>query len=81
MATAEKNLHISDELLAQLATKAAAEGRTVDELAEESLREALREKSWQNLLTRGRKYGEASGITEDQVPDVVREWRTEHHGR
>jgi hypothetical protein len=61
--------------------KAAAEGKTVDDVADKRLRESMREQSWQALLARGRKYGEASGIPEDQVPHVVREWRTEHRGR
>jgi hypothetical protein len=78
---ATNNLHVSDELLAQLAAKAAAEGRSVDELAEAELRRALREHSWHGLLARGRERGRASGITEDQVPDVVSEYRAEHRGR
>jgi plasmid stability protein len=85
MPTTQNNLHVSDELLAQLTAKAAAEGRSVDELAEESLREALRkeqrDKSWQGRLARGQQRGKASGITEDQVPEVVGEYRSEHRGR
>ncbi|SPF55779.1 hypothetical protein SBA4_7410005 [Candidatus Sulfopaludibacter sp. SbA4] len=41
MAT-QNNVHVSDELLAELQAKAQAEGRTVDELAEEALRKVLR---------------------------------------
>jgi hypothetical protein len=32
---ATNNVHVSEELLAELRSKAAAEGKTVDELAEE----------------------------------------------
>src|SRR5437762_390757 len=39
MAT-QNNVHISDELLAELRTKAEAEGKSVDELAEEALKKA-----------------------------------------
>jgi plasmid stability protein len=81
MATTENNLHVSDDLLAELTAKAAAEGRSVDELAEAELRKALSEQSWQGLLARGRKYGKAAGMTEDQVPEVVRDWRSEQRGR
>jgi plasmid stability protein len=81
MPTPENNLHVPDDLLAQLTAEAAAEGRSVEEVAAESLRAGLRAKSWQDLLARGRQRGAASGITEDQVPDVVREYRSEHRGR
>ena len=78
---ATQNIHVSDELLAELQSKAGAEGKTVDELAEEKLRKGLEERSWQDLLAYGRERGRESGITEEQVPDVVREWRREQHGR
>jgi plasmid stability protein len=74
-------IHVSDELLAELQSKAAAEGKTVDALAEEALRKGLEERSWQDLLAYGRERGRASGITEEQVPDAVREWRRENRGR
>jgi hypothetical protein len=35
---AANNVHVSDELLADLQAKAAAEGKTVDELAEDAIR-------------------------------------------
>jgi predicted HicB family RNase H-like nuclease len=34
-------IHVSDELLAQLREKAKAEGKTVDQLAEEALQKGL----------------------------------------
>ena len=75
------NVHISDELLAELQSKAAAAGKTVDELAEEALRRGLEEQSWQDLLGYGRERGRASGYTEEDVPRVVKEWRSEQRGR
>jgi hypothetical protein len=72
------NLHVSDELLAELRTKARAEGKTIDELAEVALRKGLEERSWQDLLAYGRERGEASGYTEEDVPRVVRENRLRH---
>ena len=71
MAT-RNNVHVSDELLAELQTKAMAEGKTVDELAEEALRKGLEERSWQDLLAYGRQTGRESGYTEADVPDVVK---------
>jgi len=74
----QNNLHIPDELLARLQTKAQSEGRTVDEIAEETLRIGLEDRLWQELLTYGLDRGRASGYTEDDVSRVVRENRDRH---
>jgi len=74
MAT-QNSIHVSDELLAEQQAKAAAEGKTVDELAEEALRQGLKDRSWRDLLESGRKNGAASGYTEDDVPEIVRNRR------
>jgi plasmid stability protein len=74
------NLHVSDELLAELRIKAEAEGKTVNELAEQALRKGLEERDWQDLLAYGRERGESSGYTEEDVPRVVRENRLRHRG-
>jgi predicted transcriptional regulator len=71
------NVHLSDELLAELQSKAQAEGKTVDELAEEALREGLEKQAWQDLLEYGREHSRASGYTEEDVPRLVKEWRRE----
>ena len=68
-------IHISAEILAELRAKAAAEGKTVDELAEDALRKGLEERSWQDLIAYGRERGRASGYAEDDVADVVRDNR------
>lgn len=70
MAT-QNSVHVSDELLAELRARAAAEGKTVDELAEEALRKGLEEQQWQDLLAYGRETGRASGYTEADVPEIV----------
>jgi predicted transcriptional regulator len=80
MAT-QNSIHVSDELLAELQTKAAAEGRTVDELAEAALRKGLEDQAWQDLQEYGRKNGAASGYTEDDVPGLIEEWRREQSGK
>jgi hypothetical protein len=71
------NVHLSDELLAQLQSKAQTEGKTVNELAEEALRKGLEKEAWQDLLEYGRERGCASGYTEEDVPRLVKEWRRE----
>src|ERR1700733_3512259 len=72
---AQNSIHVSDELLAELQAKAAAEGKTVDELAEEALRKSLEDRKWQELLAYGLERGRASGCTVEDVASVVRENR------
>ena len=79
--TSQNVIHVSDELLAELQAKSQAEGKTVDELAEEALRKGLAERAWQDLLEYGRERGRASGYTEEDVPRLVKEWRREQRGR
>jgi plasmid stability protein len=71
----QNNLHVPDELLAELQAKAAAEGKTVDELAEEALRKGLEDRGWQELLEYGRETGRASGYSEADVPEIIRNRR------
>ena len=77
MAT-QHTIHVSDEVHAELAAKALQEGKTVDELAEETLRRGLEDRDWHSLLEYGRERGTASGYTEEDVPRIVRENRARH---
>jgi hypothetical protein len=72
------NLHVPEDLLAGLEAKAAASGKTVEELAEEALCASLEEPSWEDLLAYGQERGKLSGYTEEDVPRVVRENRGRH---
>ena len=72
---ATNNVHVSDELLAELRSRAAAQGKTADELAEDAIRKGLEERSWQELLEYGRQAGRASGYAETDVPDIVKNRR------
>ena len=58
--------------MAELQINAKAEGKTVDELAEEALRKGLEERAWQDLLAYGLKTGRDSGYTEADVPEIVK---------
>jgi hypothetical protein len=75
------NLHVSDELLAELRSKAESEGRNVDDVAEEGLRQGLEDRAWLELLAYAGENGRASGYAEQDVPRLVREWRREHRSR
>ncbi|HUE04520.1 MAG TPA: ribbon-helix-helix protein, CopG family [Bryobacteraceae bacterium] len=73
-------VHMPADLLAGLEAKAAASGKTVEELAEEALRARLNETSWENLLAYGHERGRLAGFTEEQPAEVVNEWRKEQRG-
>jgi hypothetical protein len=81
MATSGNNVRLPEDLLAELEAQAQSRGLTPDELAVETLRAGLRQQSWQANLARWQEYGKTSGYTDDDVPDVVRQWRNEQHGR
>lgn len=61
-------VHIPDDLFSELQVKASAAGRTVDELAEEAMREGLRARSWRELVEYGRERGLAAGIQRNRFP-------------
>lgn len=76
----QNNIHLPEELLAELQTKAAMEGKSVDELAAEALRRGLEDRAWSELLRYGRRTGRESGYLESDVPDIIKR-RRHHQGR
>jgi len=50
-------INVPEDLVAGLRAKAEAEGKTLEELAEETLRASLKETSWEDLLEYGRDRG------------------------
>jgi plasmid stability protein len=50
-------VQLPEDLIAELRAKAAEQGKTVDQLAEETLRKGLEERSWQELLAYGAERG------------------------
>ena len=77
----EHTILVPDDVWAQLEAKARAEGRPVDQLVEDTLRDGLEERSWQDLIAYGQERGRMSGIIEADVPEIVSEWRNEQRGR
>jgi plasmid stability protein len=51
------SVQLPDDLIAELRAKAAEEGKTLDQLAEDALRKDLEERSWQELLAYGEERG------------------------
>lgn len=72
---AQDTIHVSEELLAELRSRAEREGKLLNQVAEELLRRGLDDIAWQQLLEYGRQTGEASGYTEADVPEIVRRRR------
>ena len=66
---AMNNVHISDDLLSELRSKPAAEGKTVDELAEDSLRKHLAQQSLDRLKREGDRR--RAQMTEVEVEQAV----------
>lgn len=71
----QNNIHVPEELLAELQSKAALEGKSVDELAAETLRKGLGDRAWNDLLEYGQKTGRESGYRESDVPDIIKRRR------
>jgi metal-responsive CopG/Arc/MetJ family transcriptional regulator len=73
----EKNVALPDALLTAVATLAAAEGKTPDELIEFATRRYLARERLEQLVRRNEQRVVYSRITEDDVPEVVHQWRRE----
>ena len=68
-------IRVSDELLAELQSKASAQGKTVDELAEEALLRLLNHGGLDALAKRGRGYAQRVGRKPSDAVKTVREIR------
>ena len=78
---AENNVKLPDDVLALVKQRAEAEGLSVDEVAAQAVRAGLEEGRWRSLLAKGRRYGQHSGYTEDDVEALVQSFRNDNRGR
>ncbi len=78
---AEKNVRLSEGLLAKLANAARAENRTLDELLEDAAELYLKNRRWQELLEFGEKNARNLGLIAEDVPRLVAEARREQEER
>ena len=60
MASSGNNVRLPEDLLAELEAQAQSRGLTPDELAVETLRAGLGQRSWQAKAARWQEYGKAS---------------------
>jgi len=79
----ERTITLADDLFEEVRQRAEAEGKTLDEAANEALRLGLSEARWQRLVKRGRNYSrEMAEATSDEeaiqiAVDAVHEHRAE----
>jgi hypothetical protein len=79
--TAQKTVTLADDTYEQLMQRAEAEGKTLDETANEAIQTGLEQASWVAFIAKGRAYGEASGYKPEDLERLREEWRREQPGR
>ncbi len=80
MSTEAKNIRLEADVFTALEEAATREHKTVDEMAGEAVMAGLRSEGLarvQSIMAKGLRYGAASGITEEQVVDVIHASRLE----
>jgi predicted CopG family antitoxin len=77
----QKTVTLADDIYEQLTQRAEAEGKTLDEAANEAIQTGLEQASWAAFIAKGRKYGEASGYKPEDLERLREEWRNEQPGR
>lgn len=71
-----KTVTLADDVYEQLTQHAEAEGKTVDQAANEAIQAGLQEASWAAFIAKGRKYGQASGYKPEDLEKVREDWRS-----
>jgi len=69
------SLSLPPEMVEKIKELMKKEGRTRSELMREALRRYVEEQEWREILRYGRRKAKQMGITEDQVEDIVDEYR------
>jgi predicted transcriptional regulator len=78
---AEKNVRLSEGLLAKVANAARAENRTPDELLEDAAELYLKNQRWEKLLEFGEQNARNLGLTEEDVSRLIAEARRDQKER
>ena len=81
LVVSEKNVSLTEDVLALLKQRAKAEGISIDDAATEAVRIGLEESRWRALLAKGERYARASGYTENDVETIIESFRNEIRGR
>ncbi len=77
---AEKNIHLSmpPVLVAEMEAVAEAEGKTIDEIAENAVQRFLKERHWQQLVSYGKSQADRLGLKSGDVARLIGESRLDH---
>jgi hypothetical protein len=80
--TPQKTITLADDVFEQVKQRAEAEGKTVEEAANDAVRLGLGEARWQRLVTRGRTYSRemADAATDDDAIQIAVDAVHEHRG-
>ena len=71
------SITLPPEMLKRAKKLAGKENRTMSELMREAYRAYERKGRWDDINEYGREKAAALGITEEDVPGIVKEWRKE----
>ena len=80
MSPQAKNIHLAEPLLSQLEAAARSQQKTPDELAGEAV-QAYLDRQWQELIEYGHRKGQESGHLEEDVPELIHQFRRQHRQR
>lgn len=71
--TPQKTITLADDVFEQVKERAEAEGKTVEEAANEAVRLGLSEDRWQKLVKRGRTHSQemAEAATDEDALQIV----------
>jgi predicted transcriptional regulator len=76
-----KNVALPDDLVTAAEEMARAEGKTAEELIEEATRRYLARQRLDSFVRHNERRARGLGITEGDVPKIVKQFRREHRGR
>jgi predicted transcriptional regulator len=77
----EKNVALPDDLLTAVAELAETEGKTPDEIIAVATRRYIAREQLDRLVRRNEQRALELGIKEEDVPDIVKQWRREQRRR
>ena len=78
MSTQANTIRLDADVIAALREAAEREHKSLEEMAGEAIMRGLsadRDAEWRELIASGHEQGKKSGIREEDVPELVRDWR------
>ena len=72
---------LSDDLLRQIEETARTQNRQPSQVIEEAVKQYLEKLSWMEFVERNQRRARAKGLTEEDVPRLVSEVRSENKAR